>query len=52
MNSDGIHTVSSLTEALRGVLEGALPFVWVRGQVVNLARPQSGHLYFALRDET
>jgi exodeoxyribonuclease VII large subunit len=52
VDTDGVYTVSSLTEAIRGVLEGSLPFVWVRGQVANLARPQSGHLYFSLQDET
>ncbi|MDR2161664.1 MAG: exodeoxyribonuclease VII large subunit [Desulfovibrio sp.] len=51
MDSAGIYTVSALTGAVRDLLEGAFPFVWVRGQVVNLARPQSGHLYFSLRDE-
>jgi exodeoxyribonuclease VII large subunit len=51
MDDSGIYTVSALTEAIRGTLEGVFPYVWVRGQVVNLARPQSGHLYFSLRDE-
>jgi exodeoxyribonuclease VII large subunit len=51
MDGSAIYTVSALTEAIRGTLEGAFPFVWVRGQVVNLAHPQSGHLYFSLRDE-
>ena len=51
MSEPGIYTVSGLTEAVRGTLEGAFPFVWVRGQVVNLARPSSGHVYFSLRDE-
>ncbi|MDR2076292.1 MAG: exodeoxyribonuclease VII large subunit, partial [Desulfovibrio sp.] len=51
MDNACIYTVSALTEAVRNALEGTFPFVWVRGQVVNLARPQSGHLYFSLRDE-
>lgn len=50
--TQGIYTVSGLTEAVRGALEGAFPFVWVRGQVVNLSRPSSGHVYFSLKDET
>ncbi len=40
-----------LTLAVKGMLEGAFPYVWVRGQVGNLSRPGSGHIYFNLRDE-
>ncbi len=48
---DHIFSVSALTAAVKGTLEGAFPFVWVRGQVVNVSRPSSGHVYFSLRDE-
>lgn len=51
MQDDPILSVSALTDAIKGNLERAFPFVWVRGQVVNLSRPGSGHVYFALRDE-
>lgn len=51
MNDDHILSVSALTASIRQNLEGAFPFVWVRGQVVNLSRPSSGHLYFSLRDD-
>ncbi len=49
--SDAILTVSQLTRSVKSLLEGAFPFVWVRGQVSNCARPSSGHLYFSLKDE-
>ncbi|MDR2573559.1 MAG: exodeoxyribonuclease VII large subunit [Desulfovibrio sp.] len=49
--SDGILTVRELTEQLRARLEGAFPFVWVRGEVSNLMRPGSGHIYFCLKDQ-
>jgi exodeoxyribonuclease VII large subunit len=42
--------VRELTERLRENLEGAFPFVWVRGEVTNLTRPGSGHVYFSLKD--
>jgi exodeoxyribonuclease VII large subunit len=46
-----VYTVRELTRAVREVLEGQFPFLWVKGQVTNLSRPGSGHIYFALRDE-
>ncbi len=45
-----IVSVTDLTQALKDVLEAEFPFVWVRGQVTNLARPASGHMYFTLSD--
>ncbi|MGE4293624.1 MAG: exodeoxyribonuclease VII large subunit [Desulfovibrio sp.] len=45
-----ILTVAELTRAVKDVLETEFPFVWVRGQVANLSRPASGHLYFTLTD--
>lgn len=46
-----IFTVSALTDILRDTLEKRLPFVWVRGEITNLSRPASGHLYFSLKDD-
>ena len=43
--------VRELTEQLRGLLEAKFPFVWVRGEVSNLSRPGSGHIYFSLKDQ-
>ena len=45
-----ILTVRELTRQIRTGLEARFPFVWVRGEVSNLARPSSGHLYFSLKD--
>ncbi len=45
-----IHTVSELSQAVRGLLEKRFPDVWVQGEVSNLSRPSSGHLYFSLKD--
>ncbi|MHC1789043.1 exodeoxyribonuclease VII large subunit [Solidesulfovibrio sp.] len=45
-----VFEVGELTRAIKAVVESEFPFVWVRGQVVNLSRPGSGHLYFSLRD--
>jgi exodeoxyribonuclease VII large subunit len=45
-----IYTVSDLNRAVRGLLEGGFPLLWVEGEISNLARPASGHLYFKLKD--
>ncbi|WP_291320356.1 exodeoxyribonuclease VII large subunit [Desulfonatronospira sp.] len=46
-----IFNVSELTASIREVVEMHFAFVWVRGQVTNLSRPGSGHIYFTLKDE-
>ncbi len=45
-------TVSELTHYLRDLLESDeyLQELWVEGEVSNLSRPASGHLYFTLKD--
>ena len=45
-----ILTVSQLNGLIRGVLEDNFEHVWVQGEISNLAMPQSGHLYFTLKD--
>jgi exodeoxyribonuclease VII large subunit len=45
-----IYQVKELTLALKNLLEGEFPFVWVQGQLANLSRPSSGHIYFSLKD--
>ena len=45
-------TVSELTMYLREIIEysGIFANIWVSGEVSNLSRPASGHLYFTLKD--
>ena len=45
-------TVTTLTRHLRQLLESdaSLQAVWVQGEISNLARPASGHIYFTLKD--
>lgn len=45
-----VLTVSQLTALIRGVLEENFDLVWVEGEISNLSTPQSGHLYFTLKD--
>ncbi len=44
-------TVSELTAYIKGILEDTLPSVWVTGEISNLSRPRSGHVYFTLKDD-
>ncbi|HZZ86631.1 MAG TPA: exodeoxyribonuclease VII large subunit [Anaeromyxobacteraceae bacterium] len=44
-------TVTELTRALRVAVEPRFKDVWVSGEVANLRRQASGHLYFSLKDE-
>jgi exodeoxyribonuclease VII large subunit len=45
-------TVSALTRHIRDVLESDMELqdVWVEGEISNLSRPASGHIYFTLKD--
>jgi exodeoxyribonuclease VII large subunit len=45
-----VYTVSRLNREARLLLETSLPLLWVEGEISNLARPSSGHLYFSLKD--
>jgi exodeoxyribonuclease VII large subunit len=46
------YTVSKLTFHIRKLLEEdeVLQDVWVQGEISNLSRPASGHVYFTLKD--
>lgn len=46
-----VYTVSRLNREARALIEDAFDQVWVEGELSNLARPRSGHIYFSLKDE-
>lgn len=50
-SNEQVYTVSELNRLARQLLEQDLPRMWVSGEISNLARPASGHLYFSLKDE-
>ena len=53
MNPDDashVLTPSQLNTLARDLLEGAFPLIWVEGELGNLSRPSSGHLYFTMKD--
>ncbi len=46
-----VLTVTELTRQVQDVLETTFDQLWVEGEISNLRRPASGHLYFTLKDE-
>ncbi len=46
-----VLAVTDLTRRIKRVLESDFTRVWVRGEVSNLRRQPSGHLYFSLKDD-
>ncbi len=46
-----VYSVARLNREVRRLLETSFPMLWVQGEISNLARPGSGHLYFTLKDE-
>ena len=45
-----ILTVSELNRQARLLLEQRFPLLWVSGEISNLTRAASGHVYFSLKD--
>ncbi len=50
--SQKVWTVSELNEAVRDLLEERFDLLWVEGEVADLRRPSSGHVYFSLKDSS
>jgi len=45
-----ILSVAELTRHVKSLLEDGFPQVWVAGELSNLSRPSSGHIYLTLKD--
>jgi len=47
-----VYSVSELTHYLRALFteDALLQDIWVQGEVSNLSRPSSGHIYFTIKD--
>ncbi len=45
-------SIGELNVFIKQTLETAVPRVWVEGEVSDVSRPSSGHLYFSLKDST
>lgn len=51
LNATAVCSVSQLNLRVQQALEASFPLLWVAGEVSNLVRAASGHLYFLLKDE-
>ena len=49
--AEHVYTPSELNRELKLHLEAGFPRLVVEGEISNLSRPASGHLYFSLKDE-
>lgn len=45
-----VYRVAELTRLIRMVLEDEIGEIWVEGELSNVRRPASGHLYFTIKD--
>lgn len=45
-----VLTVSDLTTRVKRELENRIGQIWVEGEITNLRRQSSGHMYFSLKD--
>lgn len=43
-------SISEVTSQVKSLLEQEFPSIWVEGEISNLARPNSGHIYLTLKD--
>lgn len=50
IHKEPVLSVSEFTAHVKLVLESQTPACWVRGEVSNLRRQSSGHIYFTLKD--
>ena len=48
--SDQVWSVGRLNTAIKGLIEGNFPPIWVRGEVLQCKVWSSGHWYFTLRE--
>jgi exodeoxyribonuclease VII large subunit len=46
-----VYAVGEVVAGLRRLLEDRVGRIWVVGEVSDLSRPRSGHVYFTLKDE-
>ncbi len=51
LENSPIISVRDLNRTTRQLLEDAYGSIWIQGELSNVVKPRSGHLYFSLKDE-
>ncbi len=51
MPAEAAITVTQLNRRAKTLLEQGFGRLWVEGEISNLSRPASGHIYFSLKDD-
>jgi exodeoxyribonuclease VII large subunit len=46
-----IYTVTDISKRVRELLEQSIGYIWIEGEISNLSKPGSGHIYFDLKDK-
>ncbi|NNC56151.1 MAG: exodeoxyribonuclease VII large subunit [Woeseiaceae bacterium] len=52
MPAEAAISVSQLNRRVKTLLEQGIARLWVEGEISNLSRPASGHIYFSLKDDS
>ena len=52
MPAEAAISVSQLNRRVKTLLEQGIARLWVEGEISNLSRPASGHVYFSLKDDS
>ncbi|MFH1288161.1 MAG: exodeoxyribonuclease VII large subunit [bacterium] len=45
-----IYTVSEINQSIKHILESNFGNIWIEGEISNLRKPGSGHIYFSIKD--
>ena len=48
---EDIYTITRLNREVGQLLGEVFPVIWIEGEISNLAKPASGHIYFTLKDD-
>jgi len=47
-----VLSISEIVNSVKAELQAKFRDIWIKGEISNLRRPSSGHLYFTLKDES
>jgi exodeoxyribonuclease VII large subunit len=45
-------SVTQINSIVKGVVDDLIPEVWIAGEITDISKPQSGHVYFSIKDGT